>query len=143
MFIEYMAIKDKTEAESIFDASANIKPTEKDELYIVKEKDEYQAIIKIKKFRKRFNEQKWFLSLTEKGVKAKREMTMTYLIELLVTIISILLVIGFGVMAFMKTDMMAVLLWFALVAFLIMLYTTWKRFFKPSVSLKIFLIRII
>lgn len=143
MFIEYMAIKDKKEAESIFDASANIKPTEKDELYIVKEKDEYQAIIKIKKFRKRYNEQKWFLSLTEKGVKAKREMTMTYLIELLVTIISILLVIGFGVMAFMKPDMMAVLLWFALVAFLIMLYTTWKRFFKPSVSLKIFLIRII
>ena len=143
MFIEYMAIKDKKEAESIFDASANIKPTEKDELYIVKEKDEYQAIIKIKKFRKRFNEQKWFLSLTEKGVKVKREMTMTYLIELLVTIISILLVIGFGVMAFMKPDMMAVLLWFALVAFLIMLYTTWKRFFKPSVSLKIFLIRII
>lgn len=143
MFIEYMAIKDKKEAESIFDASANIKPTEKDELYIVKEKDEYNAIIKIKKFRKRYNEQKWFLSLTEKGVKAKREMTMTYLIELLVTIISILLVIGFGVMAFMKPDMMAVLLWFALVAFLIMLYTTWKRFFKPSVSLKIFLIRII
>ena len=143
MFIEYMAIKDKKEAESIFGASANIKPTEKDELYIVKEKDEYQAIIKIKKFRKRYNEQKWFLSLTEKGVKAKREMTMTYLIELLVTIISILLVIGFGVMAFMKPDMMAVLLWFALVAFLIMLYTTWKRFFKPSVSLKIFLIRII
>lgn len=143
MFIEYMAIKDKKEAESIFDASANIKPTEKDELYIVKEKDEYNAIIKIKKFRKRYNEQKWFLSLTEKGVKAKREMTITYLIELLVTIISILLVIGFGVMAFMKPDMMAVLLWFALVAFLIMLYTTWKRFFKPSVSLKIFLIRII
>lgn len=143
MFIEYMAIKDKKEAESIFDASANIKPTEKDELYIVKEKNEYNAIIKIKKFRKRYNEQKWFLSLTEKGVKAKREMTMTYLIELLVTIISILLVIGFGVMAFMKPDMMAVLLWFALVAFLIMLYTTWKRFFKPSVSLKIFLIRII
>lgn len=143
MFIEYMAIKDKKEAESVFDASANIKPTEKDELYIVKEKDEYQAIIKIKKFRKRYNEQKWFLSLTEKGVKAKREMTKTYLIELLVTIISVLLVVGFGMLAFMKPDMMAVLLWFALVAFLIFLYTTWKRFFKPSVSLKIFLIRII
>ena len=95
MFIEYMAIKDKKEAESIFDASANIKPTEKDELYIVKEKDEYQAIIKIKKIRKRYNEQKWFLSLTEKGVKAKRKMTKTYLIELLVTIISVLLVVGF------------------------------------------------
>ena len=143
MFVEYMTIKDKKEADALFDTSAKIKPTEKDELYIVKDKGEYQAVLKIKKLRKKYSEQKWILCLEEKGVKAKREMTTAYVFELLVTIISAILVVLFGIMAFVVSDMMAVLLWIALVFLFVLLFVSWKKLFKPSVSLKIFLIRIL
>ena len=61
MFVEYMALKDKKEAQSLLDASAKLKPTEQDEVYIVKEKEQYQVILKIKKCKKKFKEKKWFL----------------------------------------------------------------------------------
>ena len=48
-----MTLKDKNEAQALFDASLKMKPSEKDELYIVKENADYQAILKIKKFRKK------------------------------------------------------------------------------------------
>lgn len=143
MFVEYMALKDKIEAQSLLDASAKLKPTEQDEVYIVKEKDEYQVILKIKKFKKKYREQKWFLYPEEKGIKAKREMTTSYIVELLVTIISAVLCVLFTAFAFVWADKMAVLLWFALVALFILLFVLWKKLFKPSVALKIFLIRIL
>lgn len=143
MFVEYMALKDKIEAQSLLDASAKLKPTEQDEVYIVKEKDEYQVILKIKKFKKKYREQKWFLYPEEKGIKAKREMTTSYIVELLVTIISAVLCVLFTAFAFVWPDKMAVLLWLALVALFILLFVSWKKLFKPSVALKIFLIRIL
>ena len=48
------SLKDKKEAQALFDASLKMKPSEKDELYIVKENADYQAILKIKKFRKNY-----------------------------------------------------------------------------------------
>ncbi len=143
MFVEYMALKDKKEAQSLLDASAKLKPTEQDELYIVKEKEHYQAILKIKKFKKNYREQKWFLYPEEKGIKAKREMTTAYMVELLVTIISAVLCVLFTVFAFVRPDKMAVLLWLALVVLFILLFVSWRKLFKPSVALKIFLIRIL
>ena len=76
MFVEYMDIKEKKEAITFLDASAKVNPTENDKLYIVKEQEQYQAILRTKKFRKKYSEQKWFLSLRDKGIKAKREMNL-------------------------------------------------------------------
>lgn len=141
MFVEYMAIEDKKEAEALLDASAKTEPSEKDELYIVKENLGYQAILKMKRFKKKYTLQKWFLLLSEKGVKAKREMTTAYVLELLVTVISAILFALFVAMAVIKTDRVIVFLWLALVAFLVFLYTMWKSFIRPAISLKIVLIR--
>ena len=143
MFVEYMALKDKKEAQSLLDASAKLKPTEQDEVYIVKEKEQYQFILKIKKFKKKFKEQKWFLYPGENGIKAKREMNAAYIAELIVTIISAILCVMFMAFSFIWPDNMAILIWLALVSFLIFLFVSWRKLFKPSVSLKIFLIRIL
>lgn len=143
MFVEYMALKDKKEAQALFDASAKMEPSEKEELYIVKGNLDYQAILKIKKYHKKYSEQKWFLTLDEKGVKAKREMNAAYLVELLITAISAILFVGFMIMAFMKPDMMVIFVWISLIALFVLLFVTWKKFFKPSVALKIFLIRVL
>lgn len=143
MFVEYMALKDKKEAQALFDASAKMKPSEKDELYIVKDNSDYHAILKIKKFRKKYSEQKWLLKFDEKGVSAKREMTKAYLFELLVTVISAILFAILLAMAFIWPDIMVFFIWLSLVALFVFLFVTWRKMFKPSVVLKIFLIRIL
>lgn len=143
MFVEYMALKDKKEAQAMFDASAKMKPSDKDELYIVKNNSDYQAILKIKKFRKKYSEQKWLLSLDEKGVSAKREMTKAYFCELLVTVICAILFAILLAMAFIWPDMMVFFIWLSMVALFVFLFVTWRKMFKPSVVLKIFLIRIL
>ena len=143
MFVEYMALKDKKEAQALFDASAKMKPTEKDELHIVKDNSDYQAILKMKKFRKKYSEQKWFLSLDEKGVNAKREMTKAYFFELLVTVISAILFVIFLALAFIKPDTMVIFIWLSMVALFVLLLVSWRKLFKPSVALKIFLIRVL
>lgn len=142
MFVEYMALKDRKEAIDFFDAGTKIKPDEKDEIYLVKENNSYQAVLKIKKGKK-YREQKWFLELNEKGVKAKREMTNEYGVELIMTIASAVLCLLFLAVAFVWQQMMPVFIWLALVAFFSLLFVSWRKFFKPSVSLKIFLIRIL
>lgn len=143
MFVEYMAIKDQKEAQALFDASAKMKPSEKDELYIVKENSDYGAILKLKKFNKKYSEQKWVLSLDEKGVSAKREMTKSYLFEILITVISAILFVIFLALAFIKPDMMVVFIWLSMVALFVLLLVSWRKLFKPSVALKIFLIRVL
>ncbi len=143
MFVEYMAIKDKKEAQALFDASAKMKPSEKDELYIVKENSDYGAVLKLKKFNKKYSEQKWVLSLDEKGVSAKREMTKAYFFELFVTVISAILFVIFLALAFIKPDMMVIFIWLSMVALFVLLLVSWRKLFKPSVALKIFLIRVL
>lgn len=143
MFVEYMALKDKKEAQALFDASVKMKSTEKDELYIVKDNMDYQVILKVKKYRKKFNEQRWFLSLNEKGVTAKREMTNAYIFEVFITIVSAILFAVLLTMAFIKPDMMVFFVWISMVALFVFLFVSWRKLFKPSVALKIFLIRVL
>ena len=95
MFVEYMTLINKKEAQELFDASAKMKPSEKEQLYIVKEDSKYKAVLKMKKFRKKNKEQKWILSLDEKGVYAKREMTKGYVAEMLLTILGAILFVVF------------------------------------------------
>ena len=138
MFVEYMTLMNKKEAQSLFDASAKMKPSDKEKLYIAKENSEYQAVVKIKK-----KEQKWNLTLDEKGVYAKRKMTKGYVAEMLLTIISVVLFAVFLTIAFMKPDSMVIFLWISLVALFTGLFVSWRQLFRPSVALKIFLIRIL
>ena len=138
MFVEYMTLMNKKEAQALFDASAKMKPSEKEKLYIVKENSEYQAVLKMKK-----KEQKWMLTLDEKGVYAKREMTKGYVVEMLLTIISAVLFAVFLAMSFIKPDSMVIFVWISLVALFLGLFVSWRQLFRPSVALKIFLIRIL
>ena len=137
MFVEYMTLMNKKEAQELFDASAKMKPSEKEKLYIVKEDSKYHAVVKIKK-----KEQKWMLTLGEKGVYAKREMTRGYVAEMLLTILSAILFVVFLAMAFMKPDSMVIFVWISLVALFTGLFVSWRQLFRPSVALKIFLIRV-
>ena len=143
MFVEYMTLKDKKEAQTLFDASAKMETSEKDKLYIIKENSKYQAILRIKKFRKKYKEQKWVLNFDEKGVYAKREKTKGYVAEMLLTIISAILFFVFLVMAFINPDRMVIYVWISLVALFTGVFVSWKQLFRPSVALKIFLIRIL
>ena len=143
MFVEYMAVKDKKEAIAFLDAGAKVKPDEKEDLYIVKEQEQYQVVLKIKKMGKKFSEQRWFLYPCEKGIKAKREMTVKYGIEVFVTCISAILGLIFFMLAFLMPDKMAVFVWLAIVALFAFLLVSWRKLFNPSVALKIFLIRIL
>ena len=143
MFVEYMALKDKQEALRLLDAGAKLKPEEQGELCIIKEKDAYQAVFKMKIIGKKFSEQKWFLYPEEKGMKAKRERTLFYFWEILVTVISLVACILFTVFAFIWPDKMSVLIWLALVAFFMFLFVSWRKLFRPWVSLKIYLIRLL
>ena len=138
MFVEYMTLMNKKEAQALFDASAKMKPSEKEKLYIVKDNSEYQAVLKMKK-----KEQKWMLTLDEKGVYAKREMTKRYVVEMLLTIISAVLFAVFLAMSFIKPDSMVIFVWISLVALFSGLFVSWRQLFRPSVALKIFLIRIL
>ena len=138
MFVEYMTLMNKKEAQALFDASAKMKPSEKEKLYIVKENSEYQAVLKMKK-----KEQKWMLTLDEKGVYAKREMTKRYVVEMLLTIISAVLFAVFLAMSFIKPDSMVIFVWISLVALFSGLFVSWRQLFRPTVALKIFLIRIL
>lgn len=143
MFVEYMTLMNKKEAQELFDASAKMKPSEKEQLYIVKEDSKYKAVLKMKKFRKKYKEQKWILSLDEKGVYAKREMTKGYVAEMLLTILGAILFVVFLTMAFMKPDSMVIFVWISLVALFTGLFVSWRQLFRPSVALKIFLIRVL
>lgn len=143
MFIEYMALKDKDEAKKMFDASVGVKLSEKDEIAITKQQSAYQAILKIKKFRKKIREQKWDITLEDRGVRAKRVKDKEYNMEILAVILSGLLCIVSIVLAFVIKDMMATWWWLGLVFLFITLFIMWKKLFRPSVSLKIFLIRLI
>ena len=138
MFVEYMTLMNKKEAQALFDASAKMKPSEKEKLYIVKENSEYQAVLKMKK-----KEQKWMLTLDEKGVYAKREMTKRYVVEMLLTIVCAVLFAVFLAMSFIKPDSMVIFVWISLVALFSGLFVSWRQLFRPSVALKIFLIRIL
>lgn len=138
MFVEYMTLMNKKEAQALFDASAKMKPSEKEKLYIVKENSEYQAVLKMKK-----KEQKWMLTLDEKGVYAKREMTKGYVVEMLLTIVCAVLFAVFLAMSFIKPDSMVIFVWISLVALFLGLFVSWRQLFRPSVALKIFLIRIL
>lgn len=138
MFVEYMTLMNKKEAQALFDASAKMKPSEKEKLYIVKENSEYQAVLKINK-----KEQKWMLTLDEKGVYAKREMTKRYVVEMLLTIVCAVLFAVFLAMSFIKPDSMVIFVWISLVALFSGLFVSWRQLFRPSVALKIFLIRIL
>lgn len=138
MFVEYMTLMNKKEAQALFDASAKMKPSEKEKLYIVKENSEYQAVLKMKK-----KEQKWMLTLDEKGVYAKREMTKRYVVEMLLTIVCAVLFAVFLTMSFIKPDSMVIFVWISLVALFLGLFVSWRQLFRPSVALKIFLIRIL
>lgn len=143
MFVEYMALHDKKEAQEIFDLSAKTEPNENEEMYIAKENSEYIAFLKVKKSKGRYFLQKWFLSLEKNGVNAKREMTKTYFLECFLTIISIALFILFLAMGFIKPDDKVVFLWLSMVALLIGLLISWRKLFKPFLAMKIFLIRIL
>ena len=138
MFVEYMTLMNKKEAQALFDASAKMKPSEKEKLYIVKENSEYQAVLKMKK-----KEQKWMITLDEKGVYAKREMTKGYVVEMLLTIVCAVLFAVFLAMSFIKPDSMVIFVWISLVALFSGLFVSWRQLFRPSVALKIFLIRIL
>ena len=50
MFVEYMTLMNKKEAQALFDASAKMKPSEKEKLYIVKESKDFDKIIKNNRF---------------------------------------------------------------------------------------------
>ena len=95
-------------------------------------------MVKIKK-----KEQKWTLTLDEKGVYAKRETTSGYIAEMLLTILSAILFVVFLAMAFIKPDSMVIFVWISLVALFTGLFVSWRQLFRPSVALKIFLIRIL
>lgn len=138
MFVEYMTLMNKKEAQALFDASAKMKPSEKEKLYIVKDNSEYQAVLKMKK-----KEQKWMITLDEKGVYAKREMTKGYVVEMLLTIVCAVLFAVFLAMSFIKPDSMVIFVWISLVALFLGLFVSWRQLFRPSVALKIFLIRIL
>ena len=143
MFVEYMALQNKKEAQEILDLNAKNKPNESDEMYIVKENSGYVAVLKVKKSKGKSSLQRWSLSLLEKGVKAKREMTKAYFLEWFLTGISALL---FGIlfaMGFVKLDDKVIFLWLSMVALLVCLLISWRKLFKPFLAMKIFLIRIL
>lgn len=143
MFVEYMVIKDKDEAEKVFNTSVGMQLSEKDEICISKAQSGFQAILKIKKICKKITEQKWDIILEDKGVRAKREWSKEYCMEILEVIICGILCLASTILAFVIKDMMVTLLWVGLVFLFIVLFITWKKLFRPLVSLKIFLIRLI
>lgn len=143
MFIEYMSSKDKSEAKMLLDASAQIKPEDKDELYIEKDKDAYKAVVKVKMPRKTYEEQKFQISIAEKGVRAKREWSAGYGIDLMFSGILGLACLLSVFFSFIQIEDRVFLLWLGLLFLLMFMLYTWKKMFKPSVSLKIFLIRLL
>lgn len=141
MFVEYMAIGSKEEAVQIFDIASKMKPTENDEIYLVKEQTEYQLVLRTKK--KKVREQRWSISLEDKGVRAKRVLSKEYCVEQMMVIFSGVLGIVAALMAFFINAMAITFLWVGLVFLLIFLFVIWRRFFQKSIALKIYLIRML
>ena len=139
MFVEYMALQNQKEATALLDASAKMETKDKEQIYILKENDKYQAIIKNKKGK----ENRWFLYPNEKGINAKREKNKAYILALLVSLISAIVCVLFTVLAFIYQDNMAIMLWLALIALLVTMLVSWRKLFNSWIALKIFLIRIL
>lgn len=148
MFVEYMAIKDKKEAEIFFDAVCNMeKPksddAKKEQLYITKENSGYVATLKVKKSRKRYTEEKWTIVPKEKGVVACHNKNKGYIVDLISVILSAIGCVVSTTIGFVVPDLRVFLLWLGLVFLFLFMFLTWKKLFKPSVALKIYLIRLL
>ena len=143
MFVEYMSSKDKGEAKMLLDAGAGMKPSKEDELYITKEQDAYYAVLKIKMPRKAYDEQKWKLCPEEKGLRAKREWSTGYAVDLLVSGILGLACLMAVIFSIIYVTDRLLLLWMGMLFLLMFMLFTWKRMMKPSVALKIYLIRLV
>ena len=148
MFVEYMAVKDKKEAEVFLDAVCNMKKSEtdeikKEELYLTKENSVYLATLKVKKSRKRYIEEKWTIVPKEKGVIACHNKNKGYIVDLISVILSAIGCVVSTTIGFMIPDLRVFLLWLGLVFLFIFMFITWKKLFKPSVALKIYLIRLL
>lgn len=141
MFVEYMSIADKEEAEQIFETAIKMQSAETDEIYIVKEGVSYQVVLKPKK--KKAKEQRWSIILEDKGVSGQRVRTKEYWMDLLAVILSGALCIVAVFLACLIKSMTVTFIWIGLVLLLCFLVITWRRFFQKSVALKIYLIRMI
>lgn len=141
MFVEYMAITGKEEAEQLFDAAAKMQSVETEEIYIVKEGVSYQVVLKPKK--KKAKEQRWSIILEDKGVRGQRVQTKEFWIEMLVVILCGVFCIVAAMLALFIKTMTVTFIWIALVLLLCFLFISWRRFFQKSVAIKIYLIRML
>ncbi len=143
MWIEYMAVRDRAEALELMKACADMKPAEKDEIYIVKEQEDFFAVLKIKKFRKKIKEQKWALKIEDKGIWAERSNKKEEISEWVTTILFVILSLLFIGVSFLFPVWRIAFIWVGVLFLFFFMFFSWKKLFKPSVSLKIFMVRLL
>ena len=140
MFVEYSYSLDADKAVIKLNTKALNKNIEKDEIYLDKESDGFNAYIRLTRNNKVYDEQKWLLQCREKGVKGKRLWTKGYLLDLLIVGIVALALLVCIVFAFVMPQIGLEMLLCIMAMVLILLFYIWKRIFTPIVALKIFLI---
>lgn len=145
MFVEYMAVQNREEAEKLFEMYLKCpkEKTDSEKFKIVsnKEKNGYVFSLKNKKGKK--EQHVWNISLKEKGACAKREKTSGYVYSIVWLVLFGLLCAGCMGSAVFFPGLRLFFIWVSLLFFLFFLYVVWVKIFRPGIALKICLIRML
>ncbi len=140
MKIEYMEAKSKKEAEEFLSEYAKLELDEKHKVYIQKENDQLKVLLKVNKKKKI---KSYNLELGENALYVRCENHKEYMMEIVCAILFLMLCIGFFVCAMLLPTWRMIFAWSGLFFLFLFMFYTWKKWLKPNISLKIFLIRLL
>ncbi len=143
MFVEYPFSVDEKKAEIKLNTIVHNVNSSKSMIYIERAQENFTAVIKMRVKRRSYDEQRWSIDITAKGLMLKRIWSTGYLIDIIITTILGMAGLTAMILSFVNTAIRVELILLGLVCFLILIFYIWKRIATPMISLKILMIRIL
>lgn len=143
MFVEYPFSVDEQKAEIKLNTIVHNVNSAKSMIYIEREQEDFTAVIKMRMKRRTYDEQRWSIDRTSKGLRLTRIWSTGYLIDILITAVFGLAALAAIIFSFTNTDIRIELILLGLVFILILVFYIWKRIATPMISLKILMIKIL
>lgn len=143
MFVEYPFSIDAHKAEIKLNTIVHNVNSDKSMIYIEREQDDFTAVIKMRMKRRTYDEQRWSIDRTSKGLKLKRIWSTGYLIDIFITVIIGLAGLASIIFSFINTDIRIEMILLGLVFCLMLMFYIWKRIATPMITLKILMIKIL
>lgn len=143
MFVEYPFSVNEQKAEIKLNTIVHNVNSAKSMMYIEREQENFTAVIKMRMKRRTYDEQRWSIDRTAKGLRLKRIWSTGYLIDVVITALLGLAAIMAIVFSFIFTNIRIELILLGLVGILMLVFYIWKRIATPMITLKILMIKIL